>query len=469
MLGVSPATRADTCTMPNAAGTADLPLAGCEYTAPFEPFVIIDGLPVGSTIVLEPVLKSFQCTAGSFAFCTVPVVPGVCESPGGVLGGTVACSRAELELTVSGTGALAGFNRFLTMQVEVETHQAPRNPVDAVETLATRVVRIRGEIFGDPDFDLLRVEAGDDFGLPSPGVMEIAEKHDGNQRAEETLGLTYRFTFQGAPGSILDGMAGVTQASLAFEVGTNVCPVPDGGAGTPELPPLTCDYVNDDPLEIYQILDGLPAGTTIELEPLHHNFICGNPLGQCSVALAPGQCETAGGTLGGTVSCHESTLNLYVRGTNLLAGFNRILALPLDGEMHFGPRNPGDPIQSFPSQLMRWQGEIFGDPDFCTFRFWAGDQYGLPSPGAILLTDMGASTFAVDSFLDVNYEIEFQGCPGSQLEGFGGITTGSIRLSTGEQIEFDPVPGLTGGWLWLAAALLAMSSVWVIRERAVQR
>jgi hypothetical protein len=139
----------------------------------------------------------------------------------------------------------------------------------------------------------------------------------------------------------------------------------------------------------------------------------------------------SGGSLGGHGDCFESTLDLTVTGTGELEGFNRHLAVPVFAEVHTGPRNPGDPVQEFPSVVFRLRGELFGDPDFCEFIITAGTDYGLPSPGEMTLTQLPSGDFAVDSFFDITYQIEFEGCPDSPLADYAGTTTATIRMKTG--------------------------------------
>ncbi|GAG79508.1 unnamed protein product, partial [marine sediment metagenome] len=115
------------------------------------------------------------------------------------------------------------------------------------------------------------------------------------------------------------------------------------------------------PGDPFYILNGLPPVTTIELDPLFNDFE--------SIVRTPG------GPLGGEILEFDATLELVVTGTGDLTGFNRYLSLLVSIEINTGPRTPGDPVQGFASEIFQLYGEIFGDPDFCTFRITAGSNY----------------------------------------------------------------------------------------------
>jgi hypothetical protein len=252
--------------------------------------------------------------------------------------------------------------------------------------------------------------------------------------------------------------------TLAGSASADPCVVNDP-SGTVTLPPAGCEYLTGD--EVHVIIAGLPPGTTIELAPIHKDFACSErALTQsCDIAAIPGvSCEMPGGDLGGNADCFDSTLEFQVTGTGALAGFSRFIQVGAPSVVDTGPRNPGDPVQSFPTEMVALQGQLFGDPDFCVFNLRAGSDLGLPpSTGQTVLTNIGGDNWSVDSFFDVVYEIDFQGCPGSVLEGFGGTTQGQLRMQAGEPTP--QIPGVSGPWMILFAAALVCTAFYVMRRQ----
>ena len=108
---IASAALADPCVLPdNGTGTVDLPPEGCDYLSPDEVHEIIDGLPPGTTIELDPIHDRFFTTS---------------RTPGGTLGGEIEVFESTLDLTISGTGELAGFNRHLEVPINCEVHTGP--------------------------------------------------------------------------------------------------------------------------------------------------------------------------------------------------------------------------------------------------------------------------------------------------------------------------------------------------------
>jgi hypothetical protein len=236
------------------------------------------------------------------------------------------------------------------------------------------------------------------------------------------------------------GASGSSGGGVAGAGAGDPCVVADDGSGTVTLPPAGCEYLSPD--EVHEIIDGLPAGTTIELAAIHKDFICGKrAAGICTFPIIPGvDCDEVGGSLGGEQECSSSTLELAVNGScpGDLCGYARLLSVPVDFETHIGPRTPGDPVQSFDTDMFLLQGSIFGDPDFDFLTITGGTGNGLPSPGHTTLTRLPSGSWAVDSFFDIEYRIVFQGAPGSVLDGMSGSTTGTIRM------EMPGIPACKG-------------------------
>jgi hypothetical protein len=198
------------------------------------PMQIVDGLPVGSVINIGAVLKT-------------PTV--YLEIPGGSLGGTKSGAGNGLLFTwqMQGTGAYAGYNRALNFPASsanvltfnnppfdvvpgtFEVHAAPRTNNAPFQSFDTDMFRLFSQIVNpadnDPDFDLLRVVAGSDFGLPSPGHTNLLQSGP-NWEIDSFFDITYRIDFVGKPGGPFQGRSGSTTATARFSVGDQIVPEP---------------------------------------------------------------------------------------------------------------------------------------------------------------------------------------------------------------------------------------------------
>ncbi len=215
LVPVAAAAQADCCIAPdNGLGTATLPPAstagGCVYAGATE---IVDGLPAGTTIQITGWFGNFF---------------NVAEAVGGGLGGTTSTWEGQFLMQMTGTGALLGFNRTIVLPLGpgfCTIDWAPRMYAAPVQSGASQVTFLYGQILADPDFDLLRITAGSGFGLPSPGQYQVASTF-GGWGVSGYFDLTHRIDFIGRPGGALSGMSGSTSRQRRFEM------CPGGAVGT---------------------------------------------------------------------------------------------------------------------------------------------------------------------------------------------------------------------------------------------
>ena len=181
------------CILPdNGSGSASLP-PNCAvgYTGASG---IIDGLPAGSPVLIAARLHSFTA---------------VVESPGGTLGGDQSTWNATLDLNLTGTGVYLGYARFISMTVTGASHSAPRVPFASPQSFAMDLWQMQGQITLDPDFDLLRVTGGGNFGMPSPG-QTVLTSNGGGWEVNSYIDITHRVDFVGNPIGTFAGRSGST-------------------------------------------------------------------------------------------------------------------------------------------------------------------------------------------------------------------------------------------------------------------
>jgi hypothetical protein len=185
--------------------------------------------------------------------------------------------------------------------------------------------------------------------------------------------------------------------------------------GNADLTTAYCDYKFD-----LSITDGLPPGTTIDIDATLRNF--------------SSLVEGLGGSLGGTQQTMLADLEMLINGTGALAGFSRTITHSVNATVDIGPRAGGE-TQSFVITVDQLMGQLFGDPDFDTLTFRMGYTFGLANSGSVKYYNLYDESWYIQLFLPFQYEIDFVGAPGSVLEGLSGTTSSNAILVIGDSDE----------------------------------
>jgi hypothetical protein len=214
----APAAAAVVIAPDNGFGTATIPPTGETYFG--GQMQIINGLPPGSTIDIDNPLYHNFSTVTDF------------ENPAGPLNyadGNFSDFAAQLTLPMQGTGAFSTYTRTVAISLPLtgQLMQFSGRVTNApLQIIPADLRRLTGQLPpGDPDFDLLRVTAGTDFGLPSPGVTTL-EDLGATYNVHSFFDVTYRIDFVGRAGGPFGGMSGSTTGIARFELGEPIVPEP---------------------------------------------------------------------------------------------------------------------------------------------------------------------------------------------------------------------------------------------------
>jgi len=392
---------------PDAGGTAVFPPA-CDdpfglhghRSQGFVP-VMTSGMPAGSPVFGDLVLRKYVVTS---------------NTPGGSYGGHVQQFTAECQLDLFGTGGFAAYRRRVVIPVTGTSHTGPRTLGAAVQGFPSEIVTLNGALTGDSEFNRLEIVAGATANLPSPGHTTLRTLPGGGWLVDGFFDLEFRIDFEGQLGGPFAGLSGSNASSMVLLIGEPeavTCVAPDIG-GTARFP-ADCTGGYPSPPSTRLAVDDLPVGSPL--------------LGSVTLT-AVSVTQTSGGGLGGHAQSFSGMINVQLQGVGVHAGYSRTLTIPISGQSASAPRGGAATPQSFESDIVSIFGQILSDPDFSLFRFTAGSSFGMPSPGHTVFTRQG-SVWAVDSYFDLTYQIEFTGAAGGPFAGVHSVTRSANRFQAG--------------------------------------
>lgn len=137
------------------------------------------------------------------------------------LGGEVLRCEGSVRLVSNlGSSGKDGVQSQRPVQVEMEIHTAPLQPAgNDTQTAEADMFLLHGQLFGDPDFDILNVQAGTGFGMPSPGHTTLTRLPSGDFTVDSFFDIEYRIDFQGAPNSPIEGLSGAPRGLTSIFLG----------------------------------------------------------------------------------------------------------------------------------------------------------------------------------------------------------------------------------------------------------
>ncbi len=154
---------------------------------------------------------------------------GGTSTPGELPGEELLDLFGHVTLDLWGTGSLADYRRTLQMAIETLEIAHEGLAMPGAAAAEAKITKADAQRFigwlppGDPDFDLLRITAGTDLGLPSPGQTTLTQLPGGQWQVDSFFDITYRIEFEGTPTGVLGGSSGeVIREPEVFRPGAEI-------------------------------------------------------------------------------------------------------------------------------------------------------------------------------------------------------------------------------------------------------
>lgn len=140
---------------------------------------------------------AFSAEHGGFANQT--------NQAGGIYHGEVERFDSVLVLHLDGINELKGVAATVTLPARCETHIGPRDVKADFQRFDTMMVDLQGAT-SDENFESVKIVAGLNNGLPSPGSTTMTRNREGGFLVDSTFQMNYRIELVGRPGGKFDGV-----------------------------------------------------------------------------------------------------------------------------------------------------------------------------------------------------------------------------------------------------------------------
>ncbi len=204
------ATFKDPCIEPQVAGTIRIPPTRCAYFTPAAVHLLLEGLPTGTTVLLDASHQRFFNITPSNANREAL---------------TTETFDSDLDMRITGTGILSAVDCNLVLPLHAIVESQPAQPGQAVQDFDADMKSLTGSLPTDSTcnlFQSLTVQAGTNHGLPSPGHVHLERRPDGTFDVSSFFDINVTMSFVGKAGSLLDGMSGSTTQVVKMGTASNL-------------------------------------------------------------------------------------------------------------------------------------------------------------------------------------------------------------------------------------------------------